>query len=311
MKKLLLLFLTVSVLFSCGKDPEIEDYMLDSGLRFDQTIYEPEKFLVSYQNPNPTPAEAQRPVVIAIHGYSASTFEWNEFRTWAATRNDFAISQVLMGGHGRSYQDFKNATWKDWRQPIMDEYARLEQAGYQNISFAGSSTGCTLVLEMLANGYFNNRIKPRHIFFIDPNIIASDKNLSLIGVLGPIIGYTEAENTEGEAKYWYHYRPYETLKELRKLLHIVRKDLQQGITLPANTTLKVYKAEKDNVTDPAGTVLIYKGVKTSNGQKPTISLIPSNLHVFTRLEHRDAPISAQDRNNQQQVFEDMAALLTR
>ncbi|MFT2009962.1 alpha/beta hydrolase [Pontibacter sp. 13R65] len=309
MKKYILLLFTVLLSVACSKDPDIEAHMLDSGLKFDQSIYEPEKFLVSYANPNPNPAEAQRPVLIAIHGYSASTFEWNELRTWAGNRTDFAISQVLMGGHGRDYQTFKEASWKDWRQPIMDEYARLEQAGYQNISFAGSSTGCTLVLEMLANGYFNNRIKPRHLFFVDPNIIASDKNLSLIGVLGPIIGYTEADNTTGEEQYWYHYRPYETLKELRNLLQVVRKELQRGISLPASTTLKVYKSEKDDVTDPVGAVLIYKGVKTSTGQPVDISLIPSDLHVFTRLEHREGPVTAQDRDNQRQVFEDIAARL--
>ncbi|WP_187263846.1 alpha/beta hydrolase [Pontibacter beigongshangensis] len=311
MKKYLLILLTGLLFISCDKDPDLEDHMLDSGLRFDQSVYEPEKFLVSYANPNPTPAEAQRPVLIAIHGYSASTFEWSEFRTWAGGRTDFAISQVLMGGHGRSYQSFKEATWKDWRQPIMEEYERLEQAGYQNISFAGSSTGCTLVLEMLANGYFNNRIQPRHIFFVDPNIIASDKILSLVGVVGPIIGYTEAEHTAGEAQYWYRFRPYETLKELRSLLNKVRKELQKGITLPPNTSLKVYKAEKDDVTDPVGAVLIYKGVKTSDGKTVDISMIPSNLHVFTRLEHREGTITTQDGDNQQQVFEDMATRLVR
>jgi carboxylesterase len=221
---------------------------------------------VSRARPQPTPAEAQRPVLIAVHGYSASTFEWDEFRQWAGNRTDFAISQVLMGGHGRDYASFKNASWRDWQQPVMEEYQRLEQAGYKNISLAGSSTGCTVILDMLANGYFNNRQKPRQLFLVDPNVVPSDKLLTLVGVVGPLLGYVEADNTTGEDKHWYHYRPYETLRELRNVVNIVRKDLQKGFKLPAGAQLKVYKSETDHTADPVSAVLIHKGVKTSDGK---------------------------------------------
>ena len=65
-------------LLSCG-DPDISPDMLDGEVIFDASLYNPEAFLVSYSNPNPTPEEADMPVIIVSHGYSASTFEWNEF----------------------------------------------------------------------------------------------------------------------------------------------------------------------------------------------------------------------------------------
>ena len=310
MKHLASLFLLLCVLTACNKRPEISPDTLDGGGLFDASLYQPASYLVSYARPNPTPAEALRPVLIAVHGYSASTFEWSELRQWAGGRTDFSISQVLMGGHGRSYDSFRDATWRDWQAPVMEEYERLERAGYRNISLAGSSTGCTVILELLARGYFNNRLAPKQILLVDPNVVPSDKLLTLVGVVGPLLGYIEADNTSGEDRHWYHYRPQETLRELRNLVNIVRTDLQRGFRLPAGAQLKVYKSEQDNTADPVSAVLVYRGVKTSDGRAVDVRMVRSQLHVFTRLELRKDNVTSQDRDNQRQAFEDMALRLT-
>lgn len=309
MKKHLVPFLAIFLITSCGKDPKIDDTMLDSGSYFDQSIYNPEKYLVSIANPTPNPTEAQKPVIIAIHGYGATTFEWDEFRNWKGLRTDFSISQVLLGGHGRDYQTFKNSTWQDWRQPIINEFEKLESQGYKNISFAGSSTACTLILKMLADHYFDNHIKPKHIFLIDPIIVPGNKTLTLVGVLGPMIGYTTVENSAGEEKYYFHYRPYETLQQLREVINIVRKDLEKGIVLPVGCTLNVLKSEKDDVADPVSAVLIYKGTKASNGTFVNVKLISSDLHVFTRLSARNPTPTTTDFLNQTNAFIEIANLL--
>jgi carboxylesterase len=311
MKKINICLFIAFILSACGKDPKIDDSMLDSGLFFDQSIYQPQNYLVSASKPNPTAAEQLKPVIIAIHGYSATTFEWSEFNTWAGNRTDFLISRVLLGGHGRDYQSFKNASWKDWQKPIMEEFEKLESEGYKNISFAGSSTGSTLVLEMLANGYFNNHLKPKHIFLIDPIVIPSNKLLSLANVVGPIIGYTTTENTAGEEKYYYHYRPHETLEQLREIASKVRRDLEKGFNLPQNCTLKVFKSEKDDAADPVSAVLIYKGLKTFSGSPIDVSMVQSNLHVYTRLDFRSASPSAKDVQNQQETFSEIANTLVK
>lgn len=308
MRQLILVLALAVTLASCGKDPVIEDSSLDSGLFFDQSIYTPEKYLVSVAKPQPTAIERGKPVIIAIHGYGATTFEWDEFRTWAGARTDFSISQVLLGGHGRAYQTFKDSSWEDWRQPIMNEFEALEKEGYTNISFAGSSTGCTLILEMLASGYFNSHIKPKHVFLVDPIIIPAEKTLSLVGVLGPIIGYTTVDNTTAEEKYYYHYRPYETLKELRNVIGKVRKDLEKGFKLPQNCTLNVFKSDKDDVADPVSAVLIYKGLKNYNGSDVAVKMISSNLHVFTRLSGREITPSTKDKENRDNTFAEMASI---
>jgi carboxylesterase len=292
---------------SCGDPSEIPDDLLDGKVIFDPSIMTPENFLTSLSNPNPTPEEASRPVFILCHGYSASTFEWSEFVEWTGDNDAYFTSRVLLGGHGRTYEEFKSTNWQDWQKAIFDEYEALLDAGYTNINLVGSSTGGALILEAISSGYFEGKIAPNHIFMVDPIVLPSDKILPLIGVLGPLVGYTETENTDGEKTYYYTYRPQETLQELQKVIKKVRLALQKGIDLPSGTSLNVYKSTQDPSAEPASAVLIYKGVSPSNQVK--IQMIESTLHVFTRLNFRVESISAQDRQNQEQTFQEMVDIV--
>ncbi|RZS97702.1 hypothetical protein [Cecembia calidifontis] len=159
---------------------------------------------------------------------------------------------------------------------------------------------------MIHSNYFSGKVIPRNIFLVDPIIIPSSKTLSLAPLVGPIIGYIESDNTLEEDKYWYRFRPQETLQELNKLLTRVRKQLENGIQLPSNCSLKVYKSIKDPTADPVSAVLIYKGLKTSTGAPITVQMIDSDLHVFTRLNLRQS-VSQKDRANQISAFEDFVA----
>lgn len=310
MKTIFMLLVLAAVSLACSHEPAITKDMLGGGTLFDPSLYKPANYLVSKAIPNPTPEQAKKPVIIACHGYSATTLEWDEFRSWANGRTDFYLSQVLLGGHGRSYDDFKASTWHDWQAAIMDEYSQLEKAGYQNISLLTSSTSGALVLQLVASGYFNNHIKPRNLLLVDPIVIPSDKSLSLIGVLGPMLGYIETNQSAAEDKEYYHFRPQETLQQLQSLLTVVRQDLEKGITLPAGSTLKVYKSKKDPATDPVSAVLIYQGTQTTDGSSVHVELIDSDLHVYTRLKLRES-VTTKDLQNQAATFSDISRLVTR
>jgi carboxylesterase len=302
MKKIFRL-LILSLLFqSCSTDPQLTSEMLGGGTVFDPGLYEPEKFLVSRAKPNPDAQEAAAPVIIASHGYSATTFEWEEFHTFAEDRG-VMVSRVLLGGHGRNYEDFKNSSWREWKDPIMAEYNALLEAGYTNIHLLGSSTSGALFLKLLSENFFSGKPAPVQILLVDPIVIPSNKSLSLIHILGPMLGYTEVDQTPEEDKVYYHYRPQETLRELQNLLNIVRKDLEKGIVLPQGSELKVYKSKQDPTADPVSAVLIYKGVRLFTGEPIDIEMINSNLHVYTRLELR--PHTAADKTNQVSTFEDI------
>ena len=291
---------------ACTQSPLINnDTMLDGDKLFDPSLYYPELYLVSEAIANPSTIQKNTPVVIAAHGYSATTFEWDEFRTYADAKGDILVSQVLLGGHGRTYAEFKASTWEDWQEPIMTEYNALRAKGYTNINFAGSSTGCPLVMDLLKKGVVNMK----HIFLIDPIVLPSDKMLTLIGLVGPMLGYLETTNTPTEEGHWYRFRPQETLNQLMRLIDHSRQDLQAGFKLPAGTHLKVYKSIKDPSADPVSAVLIYKGLKNEDGTTIDVEMMDSELHVGTRLNGRDN-VTQHDRDNQLHVFDDMHALLT-
>lgn len=302
--KVVVLLLSVGLINQCDKNPVIDDdTMLDGDIIFDASIYEPENYLVSQAYPVPTPAQLTTPVIIAAHGYTATTFEWDEFRDWAEPDQDVLISQVLLGGHGEDYETFKASTWEDWRDPILEEYERLDALGYTNISLAGSSTGCPLILELLASDAFSEYEKPNDIFLIDPMVVPGNKLLSIIQVVGPMLGYLETETNAETVNHWYTFRPQETLQELMELANNIRLELEDGFDLPEGTRLKVYKSLQDASADAIGALMIYKGITESDGSKVDVEMIDSDLHVFTRLAGREE-ITQSDRDAQVAAFED-------
>ena len=310
--KLFVLAISVIILVNntgCNKQPAIdEEVMLDGDNIYDPSITDSAKYLVSAAIPDPSQLQKETPVVIAVHGYSATTFEWDEFRQWSDSIGKYYVSQVLLGGHGRDYEAFKKATWQDWQQPIIDEYKKLDAKGFQKISLIGSSTGCPLILNLVYSGKISICRNPKHILFIDPIIIPSNKSLTLVDFVGPAIGYAKANLDSGEQGHWYQYRPQESLNQLLDIITLVRKKLEDGITLPQNTTLKVYKAEKDNSADPISAVLLYKGVKNSNGSHISVEMVNSSLHVFTRLKGRNI-VTSKDKVLQIKTFEDIASII--
>ena len=305
--KIYILFLTSSLLFSCNPTPEIDDVnMLDGNQIFDLSLTHPEKYLASVYMANPTNIQKEKPVIIAAHGYSATTFEWDELREYADSAKTFNVSQVLLGGHGRTYADFKKATWQDWQSSIIDEYVKLSDLGFKNIYLAGSSTGAQLIINLLKTDIFAKNKGLRAIFLIDPIVISSNKTLTLVGLLGPVLGYNSITLADGEKGKWYIYRPQESLNQLMDLIDLTRRQLQEGILISGDLTVKVYKSDIDDNADPVGAVLIKKGIKyePSLNRKIDVQMIHSDLHVFTRLRGRDN-IKPIDFSNQHKAFVEM------
>lgn len=306
MKLVYLYVALTAILFSaCNPTPEIDNAtMLDGNQIFDASLAHPENYLVSEYIPNPSTVQKDKPVIICAHGYSATTFEWDELRDKANQELTFNVSQVLLGGHGRDYAAFKTARWEDWQQSIKDEYKKLSDKGFRNIYLAGSSTGAPLIVEMISSGFFDNYTKPKGIFLIDPIVVSSNKTLTMVGLLGPVLGYTTTELESGEAGKWYVYRPQESLKQLLELIDLTRRNLQKGIILPAGTQLKIYKSKIDATADPVSAVMLYKGLKTNDGKNVDVEMIDFEIHVFTRLRGRSA-VTIKDVENQTRAFNDM------
>lgn len=298
--------LLVLLVCACATPIEYEDDWLDSPAVQDPSLTDP-SYLVSTR-PGLTAADRSRPVVIAVHGFTASTYEWREFREYAEANSDVLVSLVLLGGHGRSIDAFEKSSWEEWGAPILDEYRTLVAQGYTDVSFAGSSTGGALLLEQFASGVYRDRA-PGELFLIDPIVVPGNKLLTLVRGVGPIIRNSPQENgTEKEKPYWYTNRPYQALVQLDELSRRVRDRLADGIELPEGTRAKVYKTSRDETADPVSAVYIYRGLRHADGGRIEVQMFDSALHVFTRLNGRDpSTVDAEDRARQRLVFEEMIA----
>ena len=305
MKLFIYLTLSICLFTACKKSeelPPIDNAIdLDGTTINDSSLTHPEKFLLSVANPSPTIEDKSTPVFIAVHGFTATTFEWLEFKNFVKNNGNALISVVLLGGHGRDYSDFKKATWEDWQAPIIKEYNDLRNLGFTNISLIGSSTGCPLLLEAISANKLNTDVL-KNVIFIDPIIVPSTKTLALISAVGPALGYSASTMEQGENGFWYKYRPYQALEQLNTITQLMRKKLEDGITLPDNVSLTVYKAKKDGAADPISAALLYNGIK--NKEKLKVTIINSELHVFTRLKGRNV-ITPEDIELQNNIFKEI------
>jgi len=309
MKLFIYLSLSICLFTACKKEdklPPIDNTIdLDGTTINDSSLTHPENFLLSVAKPIPTVLDKSKPVFIAVHGFTATTFEWLEFKNYVKNNGNALISVVLLGGHGRDYTDFKKATWEDWQAPIITEYNALRKLGYTNISLIGSSTGCPLLLEAISAKKLNTDVLKK-VFFIDPIIVPSTKTLALISAVGPALGYSESTMEQGENGFWYKYRPYQALEQLNTITQLMRKKLEDGIKLPNNVSLTVYKTKKDDAADPISAALLYNGI--TNKEKLKVTIIDSELHVFTRLKGRNV-ITSKDKELQNKVFNEILPTL--
>ncbi|MBN1798392.1 MAG: hypothetical protein JW822_07430 [Spirochaetales bacterium] len=299
-KYIFLLSIIVCIFIGCGSI-EYQPEWIDSPETRDPSLSDP-NYRVSTRSLPPGTAKFNRPVIIAVHRFTACTYEWEEFREYAEKNSNVLVSLVLLGGHGTDIEDFKQATWQDWQQPIIDEYNALKQAGYKNISFAGSSTGATLILEALMSGKITAASVLKQIFFIDPFIIPTDKNLYCIDLAGIFIANVPNEGgSPEEKKHWYVNRPSSSLIQLKKVAQKVEKELKRGYILPDGVKLTVYKVKTDDAADPESALFIEKNIRDAGGNKPEVYLLDSDKHVFTRLKGR-AEVTEEDKRLQLKTF---------
>src|SRR5688500_11320428 len=144
--------LTLTHFSACGITPvecnaECQAEWMDGSAKNDSSLVglDSYHFYLVSKRPDTLPQSVKDtiPVIIAAHGYTASTFEWLELRRFAGDISPGAptlISLVLLGGHGQDIKQFQDSKWEHWGQPIKAEYDSLVKRGYKNISLAGAST---------------------------------------------------------------------------------------------------------------------------------------------------------------------------
>ncbi len=249
---------------------------MDSPLTKDAALTDP-SLLVSNRYSEPTMIQKQQPVFVLVHGFSASTFEFEAFKSVMSKKDpDVLFSSVLLGGHGRDFEAFKSATYDDWFLPVYQEVSRLHALGFQNIVLFGASTGGAGVLHLLLNGAFD-QVSIRHVFLIDPYIEPKNRMLYLAPWLKFIVRNTRSSSSELiEYQHWYTNRPAEALTQLIRFVKKVRSQLAlaKHLVLPPIT---VFTAEFDPTSATEGASIVEASLEKS---QVDVLRYPSNRHVI-------------------------------
>ncbi len=292
LRELIILTIFLSVWF-CAT-PQYSSNWMDDGDYPDAHVANPD-YLISQ--------DLNRPIIIACHGFSASTAEWREFKKYAEVHSDAYVQLVLLGGHGRSLKVFKKTTWEDWRTPIEDAIRYYSNKGFKNIHLIGSSAAAPLLLSLSTSEVMRSH-SIKSIIFVDPFIIARPKFYSYIdSPLSWII--RDVPVYWGKPKDWrkdfYGHYPIAALKQLKLLTDKTELKLANPLALPEWVSIAVFQSSGDPVSDPQGATLLTQQLTPF----PDLYVVESNLHVFTRSVGQDPKEGTpKDAQNQRWAFDE-------
>ena len=232
---------------------------------------------ISTRIPTPNLDQKQQTVCVLVHGFSASSFEFDAFKQSLLSRDpQLLFSTIVLGGHGRDYEAFKRATYQDWLVPIRDEVQQLTQQGFQDIILFGVSTGAAGILQMALQDAFKD-MPIRRMIFMDPYVLPTNKTLYLVPFLKYIVSNTRLEDADPlGTRHWYTNRPTSALHELLKLVKSVQYNLSNygALSLPK---ISIYTADNDPTADTKGAQMVLDAL---GSDIVDIQRYASNRHVI-------------------------------
>jgi carboxylesterase len=149
--KIIISLLIMMVGVACSSEPTITKEMLDGGTLFDPSIYKPENYLVSKAIPNPTPSKPNDRSLLPATATRPQPLSGMSCAPGLQAEPIFSCRRCCSAVTGAATMNSGNRPGTTGSRPIMDEYDRLEKAGYKNISLLGSSTSGALLLELVAS----------------------------------------------------------------------------------------------------------------------------------------------------------------
>lgn len=279
---------------------EYEDHWMDSPLTEDPSVAEDDA-RVSLRFPSPTAAQLATPVIVTAHGFSASSYEWVEFRDYAEGRVDgepkgALVSLCVLAGHGRSTEAWAETTWKEWSDPTLEEYRALRALGYQRVYLALSSTAGALFVSDLLEGAFDDVAPPDGVYMVAPLVVLGEKLIYTMDFIGWAVGSVENDVNEEERKLFYTNVPAHVLSELRMAAESAENALREGVSLPPDMNVRVVGGAGDTVVDPVSFDLVGDGLLPDGGSV-AFEELDTDIHVHTRgvarTDFTDADIALQ------------------
>lgn len=257
----------------------------------------------AFANRVPTEQEKDTPVLVAVHGFSATTFE-TMYGTGTAPqeanapynleRRGLLVSRVLMGGHNETPAAFGASRWSDWQKPVLDEVQALQKLGFRKIDILTVSTGGPIVMQALLSGKFKALgVTPRRVTLVAPILEFKDKAINLLGVLETLGASNSPSPTSGVSRgHWYADRPIGAVKQLLDLTEVVKGQLRQVSAgtldgVPAETRVLIVQSDGDGTVDAVSADIWVRGLR---GKLADTTQAAGLVSVLKVVSSRHVPI---------------------
>lgn len=208
----------------------------------------------------PSAEERDKTVIVTAHGFAATPFENHYLLNWLLNQSDqYLGSRVMLGGHGESVEAFARARWRDWQSPLERELRKLHKLGYQNQVVFATSTGGTLLLELLSRVHFPAIKK---LVLVAPIIEPYDRLMRAATVARHSQLVPSIANTFGEEYIgcWYRELPLTAIEQLDRLTRKTRNLLTQGLKLPSQLQILIVQSRREVVVDRRSAFKIIDGL---------------------------------------------------
>ncbi|MEB3298721.1 MAG: hypothetical protein VKO21_04475 [Candidatus Sericytochromatia bacterium] len=244
-----------------------------------------------------TEQQKDTPVVVAVHGFSATTFETlystgttpqEASASYNLENRGLLVSRVLMGGHNESSEAFGNSTWLDWQKPVLEEAEALQKLGFRHIDFLTVSTGGPILMQaLLADKLAARGVTPRRITMVAPLLEFKDKTINLLGVLQTLGASNSPSPTNGVSRgHWYADRPIGAVKQLLDLTEVVKGQLRGVVAghirpLAPGTKVLIVQSDGDGTVDATSADIWLKGLRGPAAAATQASGLVTQLKVVS------------------------------
>ena len=209
--------------------------------------------------------------IILVHGLTASPWETRELGERLAAEG-YNVYGVLLAGHGTDRSELRKTKWQDWHSSLKNAYEAMSYIS-DKIYVIGVSSGGSLGI-MLAE---ENKVDG--IVCLACPVYLKNKNTRLIPLIKHFYWYQKRELTEEEKKYYYEYRPLESIEQLEKLISTYSFSLAE-----VNMPIMIIQNKGDPTVDPESAEFIFEKIRSPDKQK---IYFEGNYHVLTRGEHKE------------------------
>ena len=238
----------------------------------------------------PDLAQQAKTVIVTTHGFAATPFENHYLLDWLCQSERYLGSRVMLGAHGESVEAFRQASWQDWQAPLERELRALEQLGYRDQVVITTSTGGTLLLDLLSRNHFP---AIRKLVMVAPIIEPFDKVMRAapFGRRSGLIGSIANTFDDDWIGCWYRELPISAIEQLDLLTRRVRALLRRGLKLPSELQVLIVQSRRDIIVDRRSAFAIADGLSQNHVE---LLLLDSQWHlpILPRTDAREEAIKA-------------------